>query len=343
MPDAVPGTVPRPVRRGGLGLAGLLLLALALAVVLSLALGSHPIAPGTVWHALSGTDHSAAAEIVRGQRVPRTVLGLAAGAALGLAGAVMQALTRNPLADPGLLGVNAGAALAVVLGVAVGGSMGVGGYLWLALAGAALATIGVYVLAGTGQAVRGPTRLVLAGVAVSAALTALTQTVVLADREAFNEFRFWITGSLEGRGWPAVLAVAPLLAVGAGLALALGPALGVLALGEDAARAVGVHLGRTRALAVAAVALLAGSATAAVGPIVFVGLAAPLTARAVLGHHPRRVALAAMLLGAVWLLLADVLARVLLAPQELAAGVVAAILGGPLFVALVSRRRVASL
>jgi iron complex transport system permease protein len=331
--------------------AGLWLAALGLlvvAVLLSLALGSHPIAPARVWQAIWHDDGSTEAAIVRGQRVPRTVLGLVAGAALGLAGAVMQALTRNPLADPGILGVNAGAALAVVLGVALSGSlgagaMGIGGYLWLALAGAAIATVGVYVLAGTGRAMRGPARLALAGVAVSAALTALTQTVVLADQEAFNEFRFWITGSLEGRGWSAVWAVGPLLAIGAAVALVLGPALGVLALGEDAARAVGVHLGRTRALAVVAVTLLAGGATAAIGPVGFVGLAAPLTARAVLGHHQRRVALASILLGATWLLLADVLARVVIAPQELAAGVVAAIAGGPVFVALVSRRKVPAL
>ena len=329
----------RDARRLWLAAIGLV----ALAVLLSLVLGSHPIAPDRVWRALWHDDGSTETAIVRGQRVPRTVLGLVAGAALGLAGAVMQALTRNPLADPGILGINAGAALAVVLGVALGGTMGIDGYLWLALAGAALATVGVYVLAGTGRAARGPARLALAGVAVSAALTALTQTVVLADQEAFNEFRFWITGSLEGRGWSAVVAVAPLLAVGAVIAVVLGPALAVLALGEEAAQAVGVQLGRTRAMAVLAVTLLAGGATAAIGPVVFVGLAAPLTARAVFGHHQRRVALASILLGAAWLLLADVLARVVVAPQELAAGVVAAIAGGPLFVVLVSRRKVPSL
>jgi iron complex transport system permease protein len=317
--------------------------ALLVGVAVSLLVGSHPIAPDRVWHALTSPDGSTDAAVVRGQRVPRTVLALVVGAALGLAGAVMQALTRNPLADPGILGVNAGASLAVVLGVALTGVAGIWSYVWFALAGAAVAAIGVHLLAGAGRQIATPARLALAGVAVSAALMALTQTVVLADQRAFDAFRSWVTGSLEGRRWDVLAATAPFLALGALLAAVLGPSLGVLVLGEETAHGVGVRVRRTRVLALVTVTLLAGGATAAIGPVGFVGLAAPMIARAYLGHHLRWVMAASCVLGALWLTAADVLARVVVAPQEIGAGVVAAIVGGPLFVALVQRRRMPAL
>jgi ABC-type Fe3+-siderophore transport system permease subunit len=329
--------------RGGrsalLGLLGVLLLA----CFVSLLLGSHPISPTRVWDVMLHPDGTLESAVVREQRLPRTVLAVVVGAALGLAGALMQALTRNPIADPGILGVNAGAALLVVLAVAVAGTAGVAFYLWFALVGAAVAAVGVHVLAGTGRPSLNPARLALAGVAVSAALTALTQTVILADQEAFNEFRAWVTGSLEGRGWPVLLTVLPILALGAGLGLLVAPALGILALGDDAAHGLGVRVARTRALAMAAVTLLCGAATAAVGPIAFVGLAVPMLARGLYGHRLRKVCLGSVVLGAAWLLVADTLGRVLIAPQEVPAGVVAAIAGAPIFVAVVRRPTVPSL
>lgn len=322
---------------------GVALTLLVLAVIVSLSVGSKQIPVERVWSLLMTPDGSHDAAVVRELRLPRTVVAIAIGAALGLAGALMQSLTRNPLADPGLLGVNAGAALAVVLAVALFGADGIVAYLWFAFAGAAVAAIGVYVLAGAGRHTATPARLALAGVAVSAALTALIQTVILADQEAFNEFRFWAAGSLEGRGWDVLLAVAPFLVCGVVFALLLGPALNAMALGDETGRALGARVTRVRVLSVLSVTLLCGAATAAVGPIGFVGLAVPMIARALVGHDYRWVALVCLALGAVWLLFADALARVVVSPQEVQTGIVAALLGGPVFVAVVRRRKVPSL
>ncbi|WP_235735760.1 FecCD family ABC transporter permease [Nocardioides alcanivorans] len=325
-----------------------LLLALGLVVLvgaagLSIFFGSHSIAPKETWRLLWHPDDSVLSGVIHEQRIPRTVLTAAVGASLGLAGALMQALTRNPLAEPGILGINAGASLAVVLAVAIAGVAGIWFYLWFAFLGAAVTAVGVYFLAGVGRASATPVRLALAGVAVSAAMTALVQTVILADQVAFNEFRFWVVGSTEGRGWPVLGAVAPFLLVGAALALLLGPALNAMALGDDTAQGLGVKLGRIRTGTMISATLLCGAATAAVGPIAFVGLAVPLAARALAGHDQRWISVLSIVLGGAWLLSADVLSRVVIAPQEVQVGVVAAILGAPIFVAMVSRRKVVSL
>ncbi|QXT64309.1 iron chelate uptake ABC transporter family permease subunit [Tessaracoccus palaemonis] len=317
--------------------------ALVLAVLLSLSVGSNPVPVGQAWSLLLHPDGTQAAVVLRELRLPRTVVGLVVGAALGLGGALMQSLTRNPLADPGILGVNAGAGLAVVLAVAVFGALGVGSYVWFAFVGAAAAAVGVYALGGTGRQAATPVRLALAGVALSAALGGLTQTVILADQQAFNEFRFWVGGSLEGRGWAVLAATGPFIALGAIVALALAPALNALALGEETGRALGVRVTRTRTLAMVAVTLLCGAATAAVGPISFVGLAVPFLARALVGSDQRWVFAVCLLLGPTWLLLADVVARVVVAPHEVQCGIVAALAGAPFFVALVRRRKVAAL
>lgn len=338
----------------------LALLALAGAIVLSLFVGSKVLDPALVWQVLRlGPDtvnlpaqgaqpeqHSqlaSAATVVWQLRVPRTLIGLSVGAALGLAGALMQCLTRNPLADPGILGVNSGAALAVVLSVALFGLSGVNTYMWAAFMGAGAAAVAVYLLGATGRAGANPVRLALAGVAVSAALGALTQTVILADQDAFNEFRYWVAGSLEGRGVDIAMATTPLIVLGAALGLVLSPSLNALALGEEAAKGLGVRVEATRTLTALAVTLLAGAATAAAGPISFVGLAVPVAARAVLGPDQRWVALASLLLGPVWVLGADVLARVIIAPQELQVGVVAALAGAPCFIAMVRTKKMAAL
>lgn len=328
--------------RGRVVVLGTLTL-LLLALLASLFLGSHSLSPSRVLDLLLQSDGSTEASVVRDQRLPRTLMAGVVGAALGLAGAQMQALTRNPLADPGILGINAGACLLVVVAVAVAGTAGIWFYLWFAFAGAALAAIGVYVLAGTGRAPATPSRLALAGVAVSAALMAITQTVILTDQEALNEFRFWVTGALEGRGWPILAAITPFVLVGAMLALVLGPALGALVLGEDTAHGLGVPVVRTRLLTMLAVTLLCGAATAAVGPVGFIGLAVPVLARVLVGHDQRRIGYVSAALGAVWLLLADIAGRVVVAPQELPAGIVAALAGAPFFVLMVSRRKVPAL
>ncbi|WP_460849600.1 FecCD family ABC transporter permease, partial [Phytohabitans suffuscus] len=245
-------------RRALVVLAGLALLAVGVAA--SLSVGSRPVPLDEVWRALADPDGSVAGSVVRGQRLPRTLLAIEVGAALGVAGAVMQALTRNPLADPGILGVNAGASLAVVAAVALSGFVGIWFYLWFAFAGAAFAAVAVYLLGTVAGAFATPARLALGGVAVSAAAGSLVQTVILTDQRAFNEFRFWAAGSLEGRRWGILLAVTPFVVVGLLLAAAVAPALNALALGAEAGAALGALPRLTAAGAMAAVTQVGGQA-----------------------------------------------------------------------------------
>lgn len=331
-----PGTVKAAAVIGALAV-------LAAAILLSLSLGSKDLPLAQTWALLLAPDGSSEATVLHQLRVPRTLLGLVVGAALGIAGCLMQSLTRNPLADPGILGVNAGASVAVVLAVALTGVSGIGFYLWFAFAGAALASTAVYLLGTSHRHAATPTRLALAGVAISAALQALTQTVILADQAAFNEFRFWVSGSLEGRLYPILATVLPFILAGAVLALLLAPALNALALGADTGKALGVRVQRTRVATMAAIVLLCGAATAAVGPIGFVGLAVPFAARLMVGSEQRWVTVFSAILGPAWLLSADVLARVLVRPEEAPVGVVAALIGAPVFIAIVRRRKVAAL
>lgn len=339
-----PATPARPRhrwRRAG-GVAG----ALAALVLLSLAsvsVGSNAIPFDEVWRLLVHPDGSFASIVVHDQRIPRTLLVIVVGAALGVAGALMQSLTRNPLADPGVLGINAGASLAVVCAVAFFGIASIWFYLWFAFAGAAAASVAVYLLGGTGRQTATPVRLALAGVAISMAISALVQTVILSNQHAFNEFRFWAAGSVEGRGYPVLAAIAGFVVAGVLVALATAPALNALALGEETGRALGVRVARTRALVMIAVTLLAGAATAAAGPIVFIGLGVPYLARAICGPDQRWVLPYSLLAAPAVLLVADVLARVVIAPQEVQVGIMAAILGGPVFIAIVRRPRIEAL
>ena len=216
-------------------------------------------------------------------------------------------------------------------------------YLWFAFAGAAAASVAVYLLGGTGRQTATPVRLALAGVAISMAISALVQTVILSNQHAFNEFRFWAAGSVEGRGYPVLAAIAGFVVAGVLVALATAPALNALALGEETGRALGVRVARTRALVMIAVTLLAGAATAAAGPIVFIGLGVPYLARAICGPDQRWVLPYSLLAAPAVLLVADVLARVVIAPQEVQVGIMAAILGGPVFIAIVRRPRIEAL
>lgn len=337
---AAPPRARRLTRSAGLPIAAALLLLVLLA---SVAVGAKDVAPGDVLRALLHDDGSEQAAIVRELRVPRTLVGLAVGISLGLAGALMQAITRNPLADPGLLGVNAGASAAIVIAIAAFGVSGTGAYVWFAFAGAAAASVVVYALGSRGRGGATPVRLALAGTAVLAALTALVEGVTLMDPLAFDDFRFWSVGSLSGRGFEALGPVAPFLLAGVLLALALARPLNALALGDDAGRALGAHVGRTRALTAVAIVLLCGGATAVAGPIAFVGLTIPHVARAIAGPDLRWVLPYSLLLGAILLLSADVVGRLVVRPGELQVGIVTALLGAPVFIALVRRRRIAQL
>lgn len=316
---------------------------LAFVALASLAIGAKGIPPGTVAHELFHYDGSTDGVIVRTLRVPRTLLGLTVGAGLGLAGAVMQALTRNPLADPGLLGVNAGASAAVVVAIGALGLRSPAAYVWFALAGAAVAAVAVYALGARGPATATPVRLALAGAAVSAVLIALVWGLALTNPTTFDSYRFWAVGSLSGRGLSVVWQTGPFLLAGAVVSLGLARPLNAIALGDDAGRALGVHLGRTRVLGIAATTLLCGAATAAAGPIGFVGLTVPHVARALTGPDQRWVLPYSMVLAPILLLSSDIVGRVIARPGEIEAGIVTAFVGAPVLVALARRRRLAAL
>lgn len=326
-------------------LAGLcaLILLLLLTMAASIAIGVKQIPLDQAVAGLFSPDGSENALIVRELRLPRTLLGVGVGAALGLAGALMQALTRNPLAEPGLLGVNAGAAMAVVTVIGVFRVDEVLVYVWAAFAGAAATTLLVYLIGSRGRAGATPGRLVLAGAGINAVFSALTAGVMLLSPRSFNSFRFWQVGSLAGRDLGVFFQIGPFLLAGTLLALCLARPLNALALGEDAGRALGARPGRVRALGALAVMMLCGAATAAVGPIAFVGLAVPFAVRTMVGPDQRWVLPYSMLLAPVLLLGADIAGRVLGAPGELETGLVTAFLGAPVFVLLVRRGRIAQL
>lgn len=331
---------PTPVRVLGLVVA---LAVLALVVLLSVSVGAKPIPLDRVWDLVFRPDGSDDAIVVHDLRIPRTLLGLLVGAALGMGGALMQALTRNPLADPGLLGVNAGAAAAVVVAMAVLNTTSLMTYVWFAFLGAGLAAVVVYGLGSRGRSGATPVRMALAGTAVSFALYAFVRGVTLLKPEVFDQYRYWSVGALAGHDNALTAQIAPFIVVGLVLALLLARPLNALALGEEAGRALGANLGRTRLAGAVAVTLLCGAATAAIGPIVFVGLTVPHVARAITGPDQRWVLPYSMVLAPILLLGADVIGRVINRPGEIEVGIVTALIGAPVFIALVRRRRIAQL
>lgn len=332
----------RNTRRGG-GLA----LAVAVLVVVafcSVAYGTRSMSLATVWDAF--WDYDAAVDdhlLVRDLRVPRTVIGLSVGAALGLGGAVMQGLTRNPLADPGIFGVEAGAALAVVVGIYVFNVGSLRGYVWFGLVGAAVASVAVYVLGSAGYGGATPIKMALAGAAMSVLLMSIVYAVILADTQTLDRYRQWVVGSLAGRDGDVATQVLPFLAAGALLALGSARTLNAMALGEDMARALGQRVQVARAVAALAIVVLVGAATAAAGPIAFVGLAVPHMARAICGPDYRWILPWSLVLAPTLLLGADVLGRVIDRPSEVQVGVVTAVLGAPFFIFLVRHRKLAEL
>ncbi len=342
-PAGRPGGRALQTRRTLLLIAGCLGL-LAVTAVLGLGLGSLAIDPATVVAALTSYDPADDAHLVVVQsRLPRIVLGIVVGAALGVAGALMQSVTRNPLADPGILGINAGAALCVAIAIALFGIDRPSGYIWFAFAGAALTAVLVALLGTARRSAATPVRIALAGTAVSIVIGALTQMVILSNEAAFNSYRYWALGSLQGRGFDVLLAVLPFLLLGLLCAFALIGPLNAIALGDEVAAAIGTPVAGARLGAALAVVLLAGAATAAAGPIGFIGLGAAHIARFCAGNEHRRLIPASLVVGATLLVVADTLGRALAAPAEVQTGVAAALFGGPLFVALVRSRRVAAL
>ncbi|GGW87953.1 FecCD family ABC transporter permease [Streptomyces caelestis] len=316
---------------------------LALTGLASLLIGSGEVGPVRSWREVAGGAGDAeAAFAVWHLRWPRTVVAVAVGAALGTAGAVLQAVARNPLAEPGLLGVSAGASTGVVLVITLGGSVATLGP-HIAVTGAllgCLAAVGAARLRGVGD---DPLRLVLAGAALSGLLGSFTSVLLLVDQRTADEVRFWTVGGVAGRDVGELAEVTPALLLGGLLVLLVARPLAALALGEQAAASLGHRPGRTRLTAIVAVALLVGGATAVAGPIGFVGLVVPFAARALVGPDLRRVLLPSLLLGPVVVLAADVTARLLVRPYEMPLGVVTAVIGAPVLVAVVRSRRVPAL
>lgn len=305
---------------------------LAVGVLASFALGSVRVPMGDVVAFLTGGDPATAA--ILAARVDRTLVGLVCGAALALSGAILQGVTRNPLADPGLLGINAGAALAIALGVVTGVGASQGTVVGLSLLGAGVAATFVALLS------RGrpdPVLLVLLGAAVTAACLSAVSAVTIRNQAALEVMRFWQVGSIGGRGLPLLLPSLPVLLTGAALTVWAGATLNTLAVGDDLATALGTRLGRTRAVLTVGAVLLAAGSVAVVGPIGFVGLVVPHIVRLLMGPDYRVVIAGSVLLGPVLLLTADIIGRVVMPPAEISAGLVVLLLGAPVLVALVRR------
>ncbi|WP_031081499.1 FecCD family ABC transporter permease [Streptomyces sp. NRRL WC-3549] len=315
-------------------------LALLLAVLLSLAVGARTIAPSAVLDALLHGGHSDAAEVIREMRVPRTLIGLMVGAALALAGTALQGITRNPIADPGILGISQGASVAVVLAIAYAGIHTLSGYVWFAFAGAAVASVAVYAIASRGRGGATPVKLALGGAAINALLVSVTMGVLTTKASALDEFRFWQVGSVAGREAQVAQQIWPFLLVGVVLVLSVARGLDALALGEDVAKGLGQNVAAVRIVGGIGATVLTGAGVAAAGPIAFVGLAVPHIARAIVGGDHRWVLPMAALIGPVMLLVSDVVGRIVLPPGEVPAGVMTALIGVPFLVALVRRKAV---
>ncbi len=317
---------------------------LALAAIASLAIGNRALDPRTVLQALFAYDDTDALHLMVVElRVPRTLLGIIVGAALAVCGGLIQAFTRNPLADPGILGVNAGASFAVTFAVGVLGLTAPGAYVPFALGGAFMLTILVYALGSFGSSGATPMKLTLAGVALGAAFTGLATAIVLRDLGTLQVMRFWGVGSIGGRTLDQLTWATPLIVTGLLIGLLCARSLNALALGDDLAQALGARVRVTRALVIIAVTLLAGTSVAAAGPIAFVGLAIPHIVRWFTGPDQRWVLTYSMIIGPAFLLFADILGRVALPSGELRVGIVTALVGAPILISLVRRKRVSEL
>ncbi len=316
---------------------------LGLAVLASVAFGTRPVSAAEVVSALTGGGDGSVAEAAVLQRIPRTVLAMLIGAALALAGTAMQAVTRNPLADPGILGVSAGAALAVVVGIVFLGVTGPVGYIVAAMIGAAAAAAAVYTIGSLGQGGASPLKLALAGAATTAAFMSLISAILLPRVDVMTTFRFWQVGGVGGADWGRIGAVAPFLLVGALVVAGMARAMNSLALGDDLAAGLGVHVARTRLVAWVGAVVLAGAATAVAGPIAFLGLVVPHAARLAVGTDHRWLLPTSAVAGAALLTIADVVGRVIARPAEIEVGIITALIGAPVFIALVRGLRVREL
>lgn len=318
------------------GLALLLFIGMALTLVV----GVRDAGISDLWNAFFAFDaNDPTHAVIRSVRVPRLVAGLIAGAGLGMAGTVMQAVTRNPLADPGLLGVNAGAAFAVVVGALLTGYADSGMMAALAFPGAAIASVAVFLVGGARSGAGSPVRLTLAGVAINALLLSLVSAIILSRNETLEIFRFWVTGSLAQANTRPLEAMFVALVLGAAIAVIIAPRIEALALGSSLARGLGTKPGAVQLCALFAIMLMTGAAVAVAGPIAFVGLVVPPLARRIGRHVLRHELAVSAVLGGSMMLLADTAGRLVVAPAEIRVGIMTALVGAPVFIFVVRRLR----
>ncbi|AKU15226.1 FecCD family ABC transporter permease [Luteipulveratus mongoliensis] len=342
-PVSEPRTAPaagrgRSARLGSpASIVGVGLAAILGAAVLSLMIGAHFVSLPDAFTHLFGSDDGSQAYAVIDSRVDRTLVAVLVGAAVAIAGVVMQGITRNPLADPGILGVNSGAALAVILGIYWFDVTTMAAYVWLALLGAAVAAVVVYAVASLGPRGPQPVTMALAGAALTAGATSITAGIMVSSSETLEVFRFWQVGSVSGRDMGAVAGVLPLFAIGFVLCLIMGGILNALALGDDLARALGQRVMVGRAVGALGAVILCASATAVAGPIAFVGLVVPHVVQLLVGPDYRRILLGSLLGGPVLMILADTLGRVVTPPAEVSVGIMTAVIGAPVLIFLVRR------
>lgn len=340
-PDAAGGVVLAARRRGSLSVIVAVIGVLAIVSAASVLIGSQLMTVGHV--AAAAFDPSNPAHPIVASRIARTALAIVVGGALALAGALMQALTRNPIADPGILGVNAGAAFAVVLAISVFGVSRSVSYIWFAFVGAAAAMVLVHGIAAIGRGGATPAKLAISGAALTAATGSWTSGVLLTDQQTVQVFRLWQVGTVAGRGIDTLLTGLPFLLVGLVAALLAAPMLNTLALGDDVARGMGRTIWRDRLVVGTAITLLAGTATALAGPIAFVGLIVPHALRFVTGPDYRRVLPLTVGCGAALTVAADVIGRVILPPGEVQVGIMVAVIGVPVFLWVIRRGRLGAL
>ena len=314
------------------------LISLPVLMLISIFIGSRDIAVATTLEALFYFDDTNSEHlVVHHLRIPRTLLAVAVGAALGVSGIIMQAITRNPLADPGILGVNAGAMTMIVLGISIFGVTNLLTYVWLGLLGAAITGVLVYLIAGKGRKVDA-VRVVLSGTALTVMLLAVTSLITInSHQEVFHQYRHWSVGSLQGRSYDVLYSVSLFIGVGLLLSLALAKPLNSIVLGFEKGLTLGINPRFVWAGSFIVVTILAGSATAAVGPISFLGLTAPHITKLMVGSDHKKLLPTSMLISALLLLSADILGRIVGYPDEISAGIMVALIGGPFFLYLIRR------
>ena len=309
-------------------------------VFLSLSIGSKQVSLETIWQAIVNSNSSSFETSIVMERIPRTIFGILAGAALAMSGCVMQSITRNPIADPSILGINTGASLAVVIGISFFSISSAQQYIWLAFFGAIITAIFVYGIAMAGRGGATPMKLALAGAATSTALGSLVNTIMLPNSQVMDQFRFWQIGSIGGASWQSIIAVSPYLLIGCITIIALASKLDIMALGDEMASGLGVNTTRTRMIAAIAGVLLCASITALAGPIGFVGLMIPHLVRMIIQTDMKTVFLLSSLSGSILLLFADVIGRIVAFPGEVEVGIVTAIIGAPIFIWVVRKVKV---